>query len=94
MSGDYEVLGREATATCLAHRRLARWIPNPGWWIHEHGYRNAGGFGDPRSCSAMWNLPAPIVLVPRASRTADDGTTACTDTTAPYGAHKPEEADR
>jgi hypothetical protein len=61
----YEVLGADATACCLWHHKVAAWIPAPGWWIHEHKFRNSGGFADPRSCPGMWNLPAPVVLAPR-----------------------------
>lgn len=63
----YDVLGADATACCTWHQKLAVWIPAPGWWIHEHSYRNSpgAGFSDPRSCPGMWNLPAPVVLAPR-----------------------------
>ena len=58
MSNDYEVLGKETTAICLAHHRLVRWIPAPGWWIHADDLP-----GKYQSCMAMWNVRAPIVLV-------------------------------
>lgn len=54
----YDVLGEDATATCLRHRRLVRWIPAPGWWIHSGDLP-----GRNESCSGMWDLPAPIVIV-------------------------------
>lgn len=60
----YEVLGKDTTATCLRHRRLVRWIPAPGWWIHDDDLpHTSGNPTDPRGCSAMWDAKAPIVLV-------------------------------
>lgn len=63
MSG-YIVLGRDATACCVAHRRRVRWISAPGWWIHDDDLPSTGHRGDPRGCSGMWDAPAPIVIVP------------------------------
>jgi hypothetical protein len=34
---------------CVRHRRLVRWIPAPGWWIHD----------DNRTCIPMLNARAP-----------------------------------
>ena len=59
----WEVLGKDATATCLRHRRPVCWIPAPGWWIHDDdGPHITTGMGDSRTCSAMWDAKAPIVI--------------------------------
>ena len=63
-SSGYDVLGGEATATCLRHRRLVRWLPAPGWWTHSDDLP-----GKNESCSGMWDLPAPIVIVRLAAAT-------------------------
>lgn len=50
--------GRQARMTasvrypsmCIRHRRYLRWIPAPGWWIHDRGSE---------TCSAMWDAKAP-----------------------------------
>ena len=64
MTEGYDVLGKDTTATCLRHRRLVRWIPAPGWWIHDDGLpHTTGNPTDPRGCSAMWHAKAPIVIV-------------------------------
>lgn len=60
-AAEFDVLGSEATVCCVAHRRVARWVPAPGWWIHS----------DHRSCQALWDTPAPIVLVRREHAAAD-----------------------
>lgn len=56
----YEVLGKDATATCLRHRRLVRWMAAPTWWYHADF--NLGP-AETRRCGAMWNAKAPIVIV-------------------------------
>lgn len=40
----------EATACCVAHGLLVRWIPAPGWWIHD----------DNTTCTGCWQAPAPL----------------------------------
>lgn len=40
----------QATACCVRHRRIVRWIPAPGWWIHT----------DHRSCGGCWGAPDPL----------------------------------
>lgn len=37
-------------ASCLAHRRLVRWEPNPMWWYHP----------DLSTCVPLLKAPAPI----------------------------------
>lgn len=65
---EFEVLGKDATATCLAHRRPVRWEPAPCWWYHDM----PGDTGPPesRQCPALWNIKAPIAVVRRASAAA------------------------
>lgn len=46
-------------ATCLAHRRVVKWIPAPGWWVHV---------ADSSSCSAMRGAPSPVLSVMRLGR--------------------------
>lgn len=58
----FEVLGKDARATCLAHRRQVRWIPAPGWWIHSDDLP-----GKNESCRGMWDVVAPVVIVRRVS---------------------------
>lgn len=61
----YDVLGRDATATCLAHRRLVRWLASPCWWYH--GDVAAGEYSPPesRQCRPLLAVNSPIVVVPR-----------------------------
>jgi hypothetical protein len=69
------MLGRDTVATCLAHRRKVKWIPAPGWWIHDDSrphytaevlYEGSWRkLGDPRSCSGLWNAPSPLVTIRR-----------------------------
>jgi hypothetical protein len=77
-AAEYEVLGRDTTACCLAHKRKVRWLPAPAWWIHDD-YRphvpgivywegRAWTLTDRRTCSGMWDAGAPIVTVRRATR--------------------------
>jgi hypothetical protein len=56
-SGQFEVLGRDAEMTCLAHRLLVRWLPAPAWWVH-----NPPGDGT-AECAGMRSVPAPVVVV-------------------------------
>jgi hypothetical protein len=41
-------------SSCIRHRRRLRWIPAPGWWIHDDNLN-----GPSQSCSAMWSAKAP-----------------------------------
>jgi hypothetical protein len=54
---EHEVLGKEAEAYCLAHRRLVRWMPAPGWWYHARGWPRSG------ECGPMRRDNAPLVFV-------------------------------
>ena len=59
LSSKFEVLGRDATATCLRHRRLVRWMAAPTWWYHaDFNF----GPAETRRCSAMFNANAPLVI--------------------------------
>lgn len=62
----YDVLGRDATATCLAHRRLVRWLASPCWWYHDD-YELEGDRRPPetRQCRPLLAANSPIVVVPR-----------------------------
>jgi len=62
LSSKFDVLGKDATATCLRHRRLVRWMAAPTWWYHAD--LNLGP-AETRRCGAMWNAKAPIVIVRR-----------------------------
>ena len=60
LSSKFEVLGKGATATCLRHRRLVRWMPAPTWWYHDGTISTEPP--ETRRCGAMWNAKAPIVI--------------------------------
>jgi hypothetical protein len=65
----YDVLGKDATACCVAHRRVVRWTPAPGWWVHASWYtdawrRQSWVEGGP-TCTPMLAAPSPLVFVPR-----------------------------
>lgn len=60
----HDVLGRDATATCLAHRRLVRWLPSPCWWYHDDMADDPRP-PEVRQCRPLLAVKAPIVLVPR-----------------------------
>lgn len=59
LAAKFEVLGKDATATCLRHRRLVRWMASPTWWYHADF---EFGTAESRRCAAMWNAKAPIVI--------------------------------
>jgi hypothetical protein len=42
---------RTVRASCLAHRRVVRWEPNPMWWHHA---------SDLSTCYPLTQAPAPI----------------------------------
>lgn len=63
---EFEVTGRDTVMYCLAHKRKIRWLPAPGWWIHDDHGRLAGNPTDPRGCLAMWDAPAPIIITRKA----------------------------
>lgn len=46
-------------ATCLAHRRVVKWIPAPGWWVHAE---------DSSSCPAMRGAPSLVLSAVRLGR--------------------------
>ena len=60
----YNVLGRDATATCVAHRRLVRWLPSPCWWYHDD-LEDDPRPPEVRQCRLLLGARAPIVLAPR-----------------------------
>lgn len=53
----HETLGKDAEAMCLAHRRLVRWMPAPGWWYHARGWPRSG------ECEPMRRDNPPLVWV-------------------------------
>ena len=72
---EFEVLGKDTTACCVRHKRLVRWIPAPGWWIHDDDlphvpgtvYQDGRAFTlDYHTCSALWDAPSPLVIIRRA----------------------------
>jgi hypothetical protein len=69
----YETLGADTVACCVRHRRRVRWIPSPGWWIHDDNLPHAAGYvegnhqlSDARSCAGMWDARSPLVIIRRA----------------------------
>jgi hypothetical protein len=65
LASKFEVLGRDATATCLRHRRTVRWMASPVWWYHDPGV----GHPEYRQCAAMLEAPAPLVWVDNDGKT-------------------------
>lgn len=56
----WEVLGRDATVTCLAHRRVCRWMAAPCWWYHESLLDSRPA--EARQCHPLRDLTSPIVI--------------------------------
>jgi kynureninase len=65
--GLYDTAGADTVMWCLAHKRKVRWIPWPGWWIHDDDLPRVGGRNDSRGCRALLNADAPITVTRKAA---------------------------